>query len=97
MNCKEITDLLDLYADSELSQEARARVDRHLMTCPACAYRANSIEQVKTHLRQAYPREESAPSFRERAEARLESEFADILKLEPTESPAQWPLPNLDS
>lgn len=97
MNCKEISDLLDLYADSELSQEARARIDRHLIQCATCAYRVRSIEQTRALLRDALPREDSAPGFRERMEARLESELADLLKPEPTESTAQWSLPNLDN
>ena len=93
MNCKEITDLLDLYSDGELSEEARARVDRHLIRCAECAYRIRSIDQTRALLREAYPREESAPGFRERLEARLESELADHLKTEPAESAAQWSLP----
>ena len=97
MNCKETNDLLDLYADGELSEEARARVDRHLMACASCTYRTRSIEQTRSHLRQAYPREESAPSFRERLEARLESELADHLKPQPAESASQWALPNLET
>jgi len=95
MNCKEIADLLDLYADSELSEEARARVDRHLMRCPECAYRVRSLEQTRSLLSEAYPKHESAPTFRERMEARLESELADVLKPEPVESATQWSLPNL--
>jgi len=96
MNCKEIADLLELYADAELSEEARARVDRHLMRCAECAYLVRSIEQTRSLLRDAYPRDESAPGFRERMEARLESELADVLKPEPAESATQWSLPNLD-
>ena len=96
MNCKEIADLLDLYADSELSEEARTRVDRHLMRCSDCAYRVRSIEQTRSLLRDAYPPEKSAPGYRERMEARLESELADVLKPEPSESASQWSLPNLD-
>jgi anti-sigma factor RsiW len=96
MKCKEIDDLLDLYADRELSEEARARVDRHLMSCAACAYRIRSIEQTRSLLRNAYPAEESAPAFRERMEARLESALADVLKPESAEIVKQWPLPNLD-
>ena len=97
MNCKEIADLLDLYADSELSEEARARVDRHLMRCAECAYRVRSLEQARFLLRAAFPREESAPGYRERMEARLESDLADLLKPEPAESTAQWSLPNLEA
>src|SRR5688500_392052 len=96
MNCKEITDLLDLYADGELSLESRARIDRHLIQCAGCAYRVRSIEQTRSLLRDALPQEESAPGFRERMEARLESELVDLLKPEPVESAAQWSLPHLD-
>lgn len=97
MNCQETGDLLDLYADGELTEEVRSRVDRHLMRCAACSYIVRSIEQTRSLLAGAYPREESAPGFRERMEARLEEEFADMLKTESAPSPAQWSLPNLES
>ena len=96
MKCKEIEDLLDLYADRELSEEVRARIDRHLMGCAACAYRIRSIEQTRSLLRDAYPAAESAPAFRERMEAKLESELGDLLKPESGETVNQWSLPNLE-
>jgi len=97
MTCREISDLLDLYADGELAEEARARVERHLMGCGECAYRARSLEQTRALLREALPREESSPGFRERMEARLESELCDLLKPGDAESAAQWSLPHLES
>ena len=96
MNCKELSELIDLYSDGELPEEVGARVDRHLIQCPDCAYAARSVEQSRALLRQAFAPEEPSPSYRERAEARLHSELADVLKTQAPESAAQWSLPNLD-
>ena len=62
MNCKDLNELADLYADGELPEEARARVERHLIQCPQCAYRVRSIEQTRALLRQAFPPIEPSPA-----------------------------------
>jgi anti-sigma factor RsiW len=96
MRCSELTELLDLYIDDGLSDEERARVERHLMGCAKCAHRVRAAEQARELLREAYPREETSPGFRERTEARLRSNLADVLQ-EPGGAPAgQWRLPLLD-
>jgi anti-sigma factor RsiW len=96
MRCTEITELADLYVDGELSEETRGRIDRHILRCADCAYRIRAIEQTKSLLRDAYPRAETSPGFRERTSARLHDAFADVLRREPQPSEGQWTLPFRD-
>lgn len=93
MRCNEITDLLDLYIDGELSEETRSRVERHLLRCADCAFQARTLEQTRAHLREACPRIESSPAFREKMLARLQDAFADCLRPEPEPVSGQRILP----
>ena len=85
MPCTELDELTDLYLDDALSEEARARVERHVMRCQDCAFRVRSLEQTLSHLREACPPVESSPSFRERMAARLQDSLSDVLRPEPVE------------
>ena len=85
MNCSEAEGLIDLYLDDGLSEELRARVERHLLRCADCAFRMRTLEQTRAMLREACPAVESSPSFRERMAARLQDAFADVLRQEPAE------------
>jgi anti-sigma factor RsiW len=89
MRCTEIEDLVDLYLDDALSEEARGRVERHLLRCPECAFRVRTLEQTLGLLREACPSVEASPSFRERMAARLQDELADVLRPEPAEDVRQ--------
>jgi anti-sigma factor RsiW len=95
MRCAEAQDLLDLYVDGELPEESRARVERHLLRCAACAFEVRTLEQTRAHLRESHPRVESSPAFREKTAARLQDAFADVLRPEPESNDRQWPLPFL--
>lgn len=95
MTCNEIKDLLDLFVDGDLSEVAHARVERHLLRCPDCAFQVRTLEQTRQLLRDAYPRAESSPAFRERMSARLHDAFRDVLRPEPIESASQRELPFL--
>lgn len=96
MRCDELQSLLDLHLDRELSEELSAKIERHLLRCPACAYEARTLEQTQTMLREAVPVAEPSPSFRERASARLLDALTPYLRPE-TETTAgrQWTLPLL--
>ena len=89
MRCDDIEELIDLYLDNALSEEARARVERHVLRCPDCAFRVRTLEQTRGMLREACPLAEASPSFRERMAARLHDEFADVLRPEPKEDTRQ--------
>jgi anti-sigma factor RsiW len=95
MHCNKITELLDLYIDGELDEEALDRVERHLLRCNECSFQVRSLEQTRTLLRKALPVSESSPSFRERTSARLQEEFADVLQTQPAQVDRQWALPFL--
>ena len=94
LRCEEIEELADLYVEGELSEESTARISRHLFRCPDCSYRIRSIEQTRGLLRDAAPKRESNPGFRERMSARLHAEFAEHLTLEPADLPGQLALPD---
>lgn len=93
MNCVEAQALLDLHMDGELSEETRTRMERHLLHCADCAFQARALEQSRALLREAYPRAESSPAFREKMTARLQDAFADLLRPEPEPAANQRVLP----
>jgi anti-sigma factor RsiW len=95
MQCSAMADMLDLYLDGALSEEANARAERHLMRCTGCSFDMRGVEQARAHLRRALPRVESSPAFREKMVARLTDEFADMLRPEPVAAGCQRQLPFL--
>jgi len=95
MRCEDAALLLDDYVDGLLSEELRTRVDRHLLRCPACASALKGLEQTCALLRDALARQEASPAFRERAAARLQDAFRDLVGREPGPAEAQWELPFL--
>jgi anti-sigma factor RsiW len=95
MDCRAIAELMDLYVDGALAEEQCAAVERHLMRCERCAFEVRALEQTRSHLRDAMPSVESNPAFREKMIARLNHEFADVLRQEPVVPESQWALPFL--
>jgi anti-sigma factor RsiW len=95
MRCSEVADLIDLYVDGALAEEQQARVERHLMRCGDCAFEVRTLEQTRSYLREALPVSGSSPSFREKMTARLNDQFADVLRRDPAPSESQWALPFL--
>src|SRR5579859_1041481 len=94
MRCDAIRDLLDLYVDGDLPEEADRKVDRHLLRCPACAYEVRTLEQTRAMLRAAVPPTEASPAFRERTAAYLVHALSDRLKPVQEIVPSrQWILP----
>jgi len=96
MRCEEFTNLIDLYLDGDLSDESRAGVQRHVIRCESCAFMLRSLEQSRELLRDSHPRAQSSPAFRERAAAKLQDCFADVLRREPEVAEGQWSLPFRD-
>ena|ERR1043166_4357142 len=95
ITCSELDRLIDLHLDDSLPEDLRGDIERHLMTCEACAFKTRSFEQIRELLGQSFPLEEAAPGFRDRLSARLLAEFDDIL-VRPSESlPNQLELPYL--
>src|SRR5262249_9111277 len=92
MKCDIVIELADQYIDAGLTDDLRARIGRHLLTCGQCAHELQSLEQARGFLREAYPAAESSPAFRERTAARLRDAFADSLAQEALPG-NQWSLP----
>jgi putative zinc finger protein len=59
MNCDEIQESLSLYCDDGLSEDERARCDRHLELCPVC--RAEVAELRSLRLRLASMQQPAVP------------------------------------
>ncbi len=93
MTCDEIMELCNPYIDGELSEETRARVERHLITCEKCAYEVRSHEQMKAWTKAAFRCGTPAPDFREKAAARLHDAFEDVLIDREPAPDTQWALP----
>lgn len=94
MRCDDLRGLLNLHLDEELDEAMTARIERHLLRCPACAFEARALDQTRARLREAVPQEEAAPAFRERTSARLHTVFAAHLRETPAETGGrQWTLP----
>lgn len=53
MNCKQVSRLLDAYADGQLPAGSRGQVDEHLRSCGQCRHEAEEIGRVAAMLRQA--------------------------------------------
>lgn len=79
MTCSEIRGLIDMHAGGDLPEDLAPGVERHLMRCSACSHEVRALEQTRALLAEACRHEESPPSFRERAAARLLDELADLL------------------
>jgi anti-sigma factor RsiW len=89
LRCNEIEEMIDLFLDDALSEEARGRVERHVLRCPDCAFRVRSLEQTLGLLREACPPVDASPSFRERMAARLQDSLSDVLRPEPAKDARQ--------
>jgi anti-sigma factor RsiW len=68
MSCERIEDLLVAYADGELDASARAEVEAHLRSCPACAGLLACLRTASASLA-ALPELEPAPELRQKLRA----------------------------
>src|SRR2546428_5534834 len=92
ISCSETSELANIYVDGGLPEELMTQIERHQLTCPSCAFEIRSLEQTRSLVSEAFSREESSPSFRERTAARLQSELSDLLAPPIPLSDAQWAL-----
>ena len=51
MNCEQVQNLLDEYADAELSSAARGDVDAHLAGCKTCRAELDALRQTAALVR----------------------------------------------
>jgi len=66
MNCHESTTLLPSYGDGELDALRTASVERHLLTCGACAARRDGFGELRTSIRACAPYYTAPDRLRER-------------------------------
>jgi anti-sigma factor RsiW len=93
MRCDELQGLLDLFIDGDLTEEMRARIDRHLLRSPACSYAARSLEQTRSMLRDAVEPANPSPAYRERTLAKLMDALSDHLQTDTWKDARQTTLP----
>jgi anti-sigma factor RsiW len=64
MNCVESRLLLHAHVDAELDVANSRELERHLQSCPACSAAQNSLQSLKTALRQSPLRYDAPDSLR---------------------------------
>ncbi|NQT00297.1 MAG: zf-HC2 domain-containing protein [Candidatus Omnitrophica bacterium] len=79
MQCPKVSRLLNRYIDSELDQQLKDSLERHLQTCLNCKAEFNSLVSVQTVIRQQ-ERITAQPGLMERLKAKL-SPQAPVIKL----------------
>ena len=95
MRCDDMETFIDLAVDGLLPDEAKQRLERHLLRCGRCAHRFKALEAVRAMVRQAVPRAEPSPAYVERAQARLQAQFEALFPKTEPPSPTQRQLPFL--
>lgn len=71
MDCKEFREVLDLYADSELSPEARAAAGLHLSECHACRATTEELMRLRRALKEAVAQHQPPPELVEKVRRSL--------------------------
>lgn len=92
MKCAEVRELLGNYLDQELTESMMQRIERHLLRCPACAYEARSIEQVRQMLRQGVERPMVSEALGERILRHIAEHFPHLQSTRQHEEPFSLPL-----
>jgi anti-sigma factor RsiW len=95
IECSEVSTLEHMYVDSELPEEVRTRIERHLFVCQKCAFEIRAIEQTKSMLLESFGTMETSASYRDRALAKLHNELQEVLSPTLPSSENQWSLPYL--
>ena len=57
ITCHELIDFLDDYVEGELSEEGRAKFERHLAVCPSCVAFLESYRETVAALHRIAPDE----------------------------------------
>jgi anti-sigma factor RsiW len=83
MNCAEADSVIPAYCDGELAGVDREEVERHLVTCQACARRSHLQARFKAAVRAHLPRPPVPLDLRRR--------LRDALGKEESAPPARWP------
>jgi hypothetical protein len=62
MNCQQASNLLESYADGEVTEAQAAVLSAHLAACPACRTEYSTLLSIRNTLG-TYPRIEASPDF----------------------------------
>jgi len=86
--------LVGLYVDGDLPQEARRRVESHLMGCSTCAWEVQTLLITQSRLRDSGDDVVASDAFRARVLSALIVDNPHVAPVEsPTEEPTQYQLP----
>lgn len=61
MNCVMVNNIADYFLDDRLTDSMRAKVQKHLDTCPRCAREVRSLMDLKKQMAQLQP--QPAPEY----------------------------------
>ncbi len=84
LDCGQAAEQIGAFVDDDLPQEARRRLEAHLMRCPSCAWEAQSLQITRARLRDGIGEVVASDAFRARVLGRL---FKDNPHVSP--SPAE--------
>lgn len=94
MTCEETLELISPYLDDELAAETRRRLEKHLLTCQACAWEAQTLRITRDCLRADSGEVIASDAFRARTLSALRADNPHLTPAETnTEEPSQYQLP----
>lgn len=91
LSCREITRVLDAYADGELDPSAILFVDQHLASCAPCAERVATFRAMKRAIRAEAHQEAASASLRARILRSAAALSEDEVALVPSQPRASQP------
>ena len=87
-HCAAIGELIGPYVDDDLPREARRRVEEHLLTCPTCAWEAQTQRLTRDRLREGAGEAVASDALRARLLRRLFADNPHCADPEPAQSDA---------
>jgi anti-sigma factor RsiW len=93
ITCEQCAELIGSYVDSELPDEARRRVENHLLLCRDCAWEAQTLRITRERLRDGIGEVVASDAFRARALSHLRQGNPHIVPAPNEPDPAQYQLP----
>ncbi|MDX1934361.1 MAG: zf-HC2 domain-containing protein [Capsulimonadales bacterium] len=93
MTCSENADRIGPYVDDDLPEETRQRTERHLLTCPHCAFEAETLRITRDRLRAGIGEEMASDALRSRLLTRLRADNPHLNTAEPENASQPYQLP----
>jgi hypothetical protein len=82
MDCKKLREVLDAYVDHELSPDAAAQAEAHIVECNACRCAVESLSTLREAVRTAAGKPEAPVGLLHRVQASLAPEWHRTLAIQ---------------